>query len=195
MRTAAAPVSHTRRMHHRRSLWVVFAVGLAVALGGAAVRLAERGAADQVPDRVAALRADGSSRVVAPSPPQEGEQQASFGVIHQTRFPSPEGEIYAVLWFDVPPGSVTGATDAQLVDAWTTNVLGNLGGEIDEEDVLEDGPYRGVGLHVAKGEHDVPAPGVRRPRPGLRGRSLVATGAVDGVTAERFVDSREILVP
>ena len=134
---------HARRRVPSRRVWVVFAVGLALALGGAVVRLtlgpdvpAARASGSTSPSSEPKptfpttwkrYAPDGSFRVVAPSPPQEGQQQAVFGVIHQARFPSPDGELYGVLWFDVPPETAAGAKDAQLVDAWVTNVLGTSG--------------------------------------------------------------------
>lgn len=214
VQTAGPPAANAVGMWHRRSTWVVFAAGLVVALGGAVVRLtlgpdvpAARASGSASPSEAQLASSssssssswkrygpDGSFQVVAPSPPQEGQQQASFGVIHQARFPSPDGEVYAVLWFDVPADRVAGATDAQLVDAWTTNVLGGLGGEIDEEDVLKDGPYRGVELRVVKGGTTYLIRVFAAHGRVVEAGASLATGAADRAAAQRFVDSLEILV-
>jgi len=202
---------HARRRVPSRRVWVVFAVGLALALGGAVVCLtlgpdvpAARASGSTSPSSEPKptfpttwkrYAPDGSFRVVAPSPPQEGQQQAVFGVIHQARFPSPDGELYGVLWFDVPPETAAGSTDAQLVDAWVTNVLRNLGGEIDEEDVLKDGPYRGVALRVVSGDTTYLIRVLAAHRRVVEAGASFSTGATDQPAARRFVDSLEVLVP
>jgi hypothetical protein len=197
---------------HRRWTWVVIAVGLVAGLVAAIVRIAlgpgvpDARASGTVPPSTGSSPPildtwtgygppDGSFRVVGPSSPRESLRQASFGTIHQTRFSSPDGEVYGVEWFDVSTQVVAGTTDAQLVDAWATNVLGNLGGQIDEEDILKDGPYSGVGLRVVNGDTTYllrvfAAHGVV-----LEAAASFPSDASDEAAARRFIGSLEILVP
>jgi hypothetical protein len=197
---------------HRRLTWVVIAVGLVAGLVAVVARIAlgpgvpEARASSGVSPSADPAPAfpdtwtryappDGSFRVIGPPSPTESERQASFGSIQQARFSNPDGEVYGVEWFDVSTQMVGGTTDAQLVDAWVINVLGNLRGEIDEEDILKDGPYSGVGLRVVNGDTTYllrvfAAHGVV-----YEAATSFPSDASDEAAARRFVGSLEILVP
>jgi hypothetical protein len=92
---------------------------------------------------------DGSFRVVAPTPPKEQAASTNAGTLHRVDFPPPGDGAWFVEWLDVDPTAAAGRTDADLVDMALSTMPDRLGAQIDEEDLLKDGPFPGVELQLA----------------------------------------------
>ena len=135
---------------------------------------------------------DGSFRVVAPTPPKEQAASTNAGTLHRVDFPPPGDGAWFVEWLDVDPTAAAGRTDADLVDMALSTMPDRLGAQIDEEDLLKDGPFPGVELQLSD-----PAGKVYLIRVFAKDGRLVEAAAElgpgeDRALAERFVASLEL---
>jgi hypothetical protein len=138
---------------------------------------------------------DGSFAVVGPSTPSVRAVPSQIGSEHEVRFDAPEGQVLGLEWVDVTPALVAGSSESDLLSVWSNNIVADLGGVLDEQDVLRAGAHPGVGLRLESGGRWVY---VRVFTSGTRLyeiASVVPTSAADGdrTAGERFVDSFELL--
>jgi hypothetical protein len=191
-----------RRRPPRRWPWFVLAGAIASLLGlgwfarpGPAPPAAAGDGTD-APDGWSRFQApDGSFAVVGPSSPSLTAVPSQIGSEHEVRFDAPEGQVLGLEWVDVSPGLVAGGSEADLLAAWANNVVADLGGVLDEQDVLRAGTHPGVGLRLESGGRWVY---VRVFTSGMRlyeVASVVPSSAAsaDRTAGERFVDSFELL--
>jgi hypothetical protein len=141
------------------------------------------------------LAPDGSFAVVGPSAPSTRAVPSQIGSEHEVRFDAPQDQVLGLEWVDVTPALVAGSNESDLLSAWSNNIVSDLGGVLDEQDVLRAGAHPGVGLRLESGGRWVY---VRVFTSGTRLyeiASVVPTSAAaaDRTAGERFVDSFELL--
>jgi hypothetical protein len=138
---------------------------------------------------------DGSFDVVGPRDPSLISGDTTIGLEHELHFSAPDGQVLGVEWVDVTP-EIAGRPESELMLAWANSLVQDLGGVLDEQDVLRAGAHPGVGLRLRSGGRSVY---VRIFAAGGRlyevASVLPATAPLDQRSdGERFVDSFELLV-
>jgi hypothetical protein len=192
MRVSTAPRFEDRPW---RWPWVAVAVAIsATLLLGWFLRITggPTTAAAKIPDGWRRYHAvDGAYTVVGPAAPSVAVQNTDLGLQRTVRFTAPQGEILGVESVDLLANVATGATEHELVAAWSNRLLGSLNGVIDEQDVLRAGAHPGVALHIEQGGQRIVV------RVFAAGRHLYEVAAVlpagtsdaDRAAAESFVRS------
>ena len=139
--------------------------------------------------------ADGSFHLMAPGAPMEQQGQTNAGLLHRAGFSVPGDGAWFVEWLDVSPEVAAGRSEADLIDLVLAPMADRLGAEIDEEDILRDGQYPGVELHLSATDGRAYLIRVFS----ANGRLVEATAEVGPGTsradAQRFVESLELDLP
>ncbi len=139
---------------------------------------------------------DGSFHVMAPGRPTEQDAQTDAGVLHRTDFVAAPGDgAWFVEWLDLTPQVVAGRSEADLIDLTLAPMADRLGAQIDEEDLLRDGPYPGVELHLSASDGRAYLIRVFS----ANGRLVEATAELapgaDRTDSQLFVQSLELALP
>ncbi len=192
---------HTRT----RTRWLVSAlmVVAALAVGKALAPAASGGGAPTRPSPSPSYPAswsryapaDGSFHLMAPGAPSERQGQTNAGLLHRTDFAVPGTGALFVEWLDVAPEVAAGRSEADLIDLTLAPMADRLGAQIDEEDILRDGPHPGVELHLSSTDGRAYLIRVFSANGRLvEATAELATGS-KRADAQRFVQSLELDLP
>ncbi len=186
-----------RRRPPRRWPWFALAGALASLLLVAwLARPAPTTSTSSVPEGWARYRGpDGTFAVVGPQGPSLTAVDSEIGPAHEVQFAAPQGQVMGLEWVDVAPAAVAGRSEDDLLRAWANGLVADLGGVLDEQDLLRAGEHPGVGLRLESGGRWVY---VRVFTSGARLYEVAAVvptsaPAADRTAGERFVDSFELL--